>query len=193
MKTRTALLLVVAAEAGVALAATALFGWNLEGLQITTRWSGRLSLAIFSFIFLFWPAKKQSLSALLSENFYLAFALAHGIHLVELLSFVTQSGTELVPYRVAGGFLAYALIFIMPFLQMRVQSGHMSESRFNSLGFIYQFYVWFVFFMTYVARISGSFSNVSDDHTVHRILMGWVCVILGIKLSGLFLKKSKAE
>src|SRR6185295_2992030 len=114
MKIKSALILVILAEAGVAALGIYSQGWNIDGLQFTTRYSGRLSLFIFSFIFLLHPNKKESLVGLLSENYYLVFAVAHGIHLIELLSFVTLSGTELVPYRVAGGFLAYLMIFLMP-------------------------------------------------------------------------------
>lgn len=192
MKIRTAVFLVILSEAGVAALAVYSQGWNIDGLQFTTRYSGRLSLFIFSFIFLLHPNRKSSLTAVLSENYFLAFAVAHGIHLIELLSFVTLSGTLLVPYRVAGGFLAYLLIFLMPILKSRKDAGKLSEVRFNNIGFVYIFYVWFIFFMTYIARISGSFSNPGDNHLEHRVLMGWVCVMLGIKLSGLFLKKSKA-
>jgi hypothetical protein len=192
MKIRTALVLVILAEAAVAALAIYSQGWSLDGLQFTTRYSGRLSLFIFSFIFLLHPNKKESLTGLLSENYYLAFAVAHGIHLIELLSFVTLSGTVLVPCRVAGGFLAYLLIFLMPILYARKNAGKLTESRFNNVGYVYIFYVWFIFFMTYIARINGSFSNQGDNHLEHRVLLGWVCLMLGIKISGLFLKRSKA-
>jgi|SRR6185295_1880360 len=207
MKVKTTLFLVIMAEAMVILLGVYIYGWNiehftgmsgsgftmnLEGLRATTRFSGRLSLFIFSFIFLLYPNSKSTLSSILSENFYLVFAVAHGIHLIELLSYVSLSGTVLVPYRVAGGFFAYLLIFSMPVLYARRNAGKLAEQRFNLLGFVYIFYVWFVFFMTYVARLSGGFSKPGESQIEHRVLMGWLCVMLGIKIFGLFIKKTKA-
>src|SRR6266481_5176603 len=98
MKTRNAIALVIIAELAVAALGINNYGWNLEGLQATTRFSGRLSLFIFSFIFLLYPKDKRILTFYFSEKFFLAFAIAHGIHLIELLSYAGLSGTTLVPY-----------------------------------------------------------------------------------------------
>ena len=164
----------------------------IDGLQATTRFSGRLSLLIFSLIFLLHPHKKSLLETLLSRNYFLFFAVAHGIHLIELLSFVSLSGTELVPYRVAGGFLAYVLIFLMPWVKFRQENKKISDARFNALATVYLFYAWFIFFMTYIARLNGSFDNADNSRTVHVLLMGWVCVMLAIKLIGVIVSKSKS-
>ena len=64
-----------------------------------------------------------------------------------------------------------------------------SERKFYALGSVYLFYVWFIFFMTYVARLNGSFQNAGGTYAEHAILMGWVCAILGIKLLHIFFKK----
>ena len=151
-------------------------GWSIEGLQATTRFSGRLSLLIFSFIFLLHPKEKPSLSFYLSDCYFLIFAIAHGIHLFELLSYVYLAGIPLVPYRIAGGFLAYSMIFLMPWVHQRFDSGKVSATRFKTLSFAYLFYVWLIFFMTYVSRVNGSFPNAGGTHSEHVALMGWVCV-----------------
>lgn len=122
MKVRTAILLAVLAEVAVAALGVNNYGWTIDGLQATTRFSGRLSLFIFSFIFLLYPGNQAILEKYFSGNYFLIFAVAHGIHLIELLNFVYWSGTELVPYRVAGGFLAYLLIFIMPWVKFRLEN-----------------------------------------------------------------------
>src|SRR3954470_7308915 len=98
MRTRNAIILVILAEIAVAALGVNNYGWNVEGLQATTRFSGRLSLFIFSFIFLLYPKDKRVLVFDFSEKFFLAFAVAHGIHLMELLSYVSISETPLVPY-----------------------------------------------------------------------------------------------
>jgi hypothetical protein len=188
MKTGTALLLAIVAEVVVAAVGILDFGWGIEGLQATTRFSGRLSLLIFSFIFLLHPGNKDFLSRLFSRNYFLFFAVAHGIHLAELLSYVYLSGIALVPIRVAGGFMAYALIFLMPWFQQKFDAHTLDGKKFHALGSVYLFYVWFVFFMTYVARLNGSFQNAGGSYAEHATLMGWVCLILAIKIIRILLR-----
>ncbi len=191
MKTRNAILLVVLAEIAMAALGINNYGWNVEGLQATTRFSGRLSLFIFSFIFLLYPNDKRALTFYFSEKFFLAFAIAHGIHLIELLSYVTLSGTPLVPYRVAGGFLAYVIIFLMPILQHRAEKGKLSTSRYQSLGMVYLFYVWLIFFMTYVGSLRAELPNAGGTRQEYLTLIGWVVIMLGIKIVSVFIQRSK--
>src|SRR3954463_2409617 len=101
-----------------------LYGWNTEGLQAVVRFSGRLSLFIFSVIFL------------TKNKFYLAFAVAHGIHLIELLSYIYFSGNAFNPLRAAGGMIAYAMIFAMPLIEE-------GNPRYRIFEQIYLYYVWF--------------------------------------------------
>ena len=193
MKLRTAIFLAVGAEAAVAALGVNNYGWSIEGLQATTRFSGRLSLFIFSYIFLLHPKDKPTLSFYLSNGYFLIFAIAHGIHLLELLSYVYLAGIPLVPYRVAGGFLAYSMIFLMPWFQRRSDTQKMSAPKFQILSMVYLFYVWLIFFMTYVSRVNGSFPNGGGTHSEHVALMGWVCVMLGLKLFSLFFQKSDSS
>lgn len=190
MKPRAVIFFVLAAEALVAALGISNYGWTIEGLQATTRFSGRLSLLIFSFIFLLYPGKSIILNDILSRRYFLAFALAHGIHLVELLCYVYVAGIVLVPYRVAGGFLAYSLIFMMPWLQQKADAGQLDGNRFRLTALFYLFYVWFIFFMTYVARLNGSFQNAGGSFAEHATLMGWVCFMLVFKLTYTFIKRT---
>lgn len=189
MKTRTALFLAVLASALVIALAVTLHGWTLAGLQATTRFSGRLSLAVFTAIFIFYPKQETRLKNLLSPGFFLVFAVVHGIHLIELLTYVYKSQIPLVPTRVAGGFLAYALIFIMPYLQLMTNQGRLASEKFARVGYVYLFYVWFVFFMTYLARVRGTFPNAGGTYAEHAALMGVVIGILLWKVIQLVNKK----
>ena len=137
------------------------------------------------------PGNKSILEKYFSGNYFLIFAVAHGIHLLELLSFVYLSGTQLVPYRLAGGFLAYVLIFVMPWLKVRNENNKLSDARISALGYVYLFYVWFIFFMTYIGRLNGSFSNNGVSRLEYMVLLGWVCLMLGAKISGMLIYKSK--
>jgi hypothetical protein len=150
-------------------------GTNLEALHVTTRFSGRLSLLAFSLILLLYD-KRGSIRLDLA---FLLFAILHGIHLVELLLYVAYSGVELIPIRVAGGFVAYAMIFAMPFVVARHQSGKLSNKGFNRIEAVYFIYVWLIFFLTYLPRVMGTLPNVGGTFTEHVILFSWI-ILLGV-------------
>lgn len=166
-------------------------GWNIEGLQATTRFSGRFSLVIFSILFL--AHRPADVYSWLSKKPFHIFALAHGIHLVELFSFILISGTPIILYRVAGGFLAYLLIFLMPILADRLERGSFSEKGFNTVSIIFQYYVWGIFFLTYLPRVRGSLPNVGGSYLEHVILLGWVSLMLGMKLPRVLFKRRQVR
>ena len=176
------------AQVGIALLAVINYGATLESLQAVTRFSGRLSLVIFSLMFLFHNSKLVNLKAILSEKYFLVFAFAHGIHLVQLLSFVYLSGNELIPLRLVGGFLAYVLIFLMPYAQQLFDRNKIAAKQLSTLTLIYMYYVWFIFFMSYLPRVRGTLPNVGGSYSEFVVLLAWVSLMLGVKLQGLFLK-----
>lgn len=188
MSFRTAVVLILLLETGVVVLALLNHGWTIEGLQAVARYSGRLSLFVFSLIFLLHNRPAGLLTRLLSDKYFLIFAIAHGVHLVELLAFVYFSGAELIPYRLAGGMLAYALIFIMPWMHERFTQGQVTERRYKQLSLVYLYYVWFIFVMTYVPRVMGTLPNVGGSYGEFVALLGWVFFMLGIKVSQLFAK-----
>ncbi len=180
MTFKRSLFLIIILELLVAALGISFYGWNIEGLQATTRFSGRLSLLIFSIIFILLPYQADKLSTILSEKFFLVFAAAHGIHLIELLSYIHFSGGTFIPARLAGGALAYAMIFIMPFIYERI-AGNKKLITQN----VYLFYVWFVFFMTYLSRIQGKL-QVGGSFPEFVTLFSWVCILLVIRIVLLF-------
>jgi len=189
MKFKDALLSILIIEVGIALLAVINYGATLESLQAVTRFSGRASLLIFSLIFLFQNHKHLNVKSILSEKYFLIFAIAHGIHLIQLLSFVYLSGNPLIPIRLAGGFLAYVLIFIMPYAQSMFERNKLSLKAFSSLTLIYLYYVWFIFFMSYLPRVRGTLTNVGGSYSEFVVLLAWVSVLLGIKLQSLLMAK----
>lgn len=188
MNYKNALLSTLIIEVAIALLAVINYGVTLEALQAVTRFSGRASLAIFSFIFLLQKHPYINLKAILSERYFLIFAIAHGIHLVELLSYIYLSGIALVPYRVAGGFIAYSFIFAMPWLEQLHHQSKLSPKQFSITTLLYLYYVWLIFFMTYLSRVQGSFPNAGGSFSEHITLLGWVALLLGIKLSDVISK-----
>ena len=193
MKFKDALLSTLIIEVGIALLAVINYGATLESLQAVTRFSGRASLLIFSLIFLFQNHKHLNVKAILSEKYFLIFAIAHGIHLVELLSFVYLSGNPLIPIRLAGGFLAYVLIFIMPYMQSLFDRNKISLKTFSSLTLIYLYYVWFIFFMSYLPRVRGTLPNVGGSYSEFVVLLAWVSLLMGIKISSMITPTRKLK
>lgn len=193
MNFRNALLSALIAEVGIALLAVINYGATLEGLQALTRFSGRLSLAIFSLIFLFREHHYLNVRTLLSDKFYLLFAIAHGIHLIELLSYIYWSGNDLIPLRLAGGFLAYSIIFFMPIAHWKLEQGRFPFKAYSVLSIVYLYYVWFVFFMTYLPRVRGTLSGVGGSYGEFVVLLAWVSLMLGVKIASLLAPRTKAQ
>ena len=86
MTSRKIIALFIGLEVLIIVIALLFDGYSLNALQTITRFSGRLSLLLFSAIFLFY--NRPLITEWLSDKFYLLFAVVHGIHLVELLLFV---------------------------------------------------------------------------------------------------------
>lgn len=165
------------------------YGWTLEGLQAITRFSGRVSLAIFSIIFLFNNHPLFKAQRVLSDKMFLVFAIAHGIHLFELASYIYFSQSPIIWYRLVGGVAAYALIFLMPWIQEKYDKGQVTDKRFNQVTLIYLYYVWFIFFMTYLPRVRGTLPHVGGSYKEFVILLAWVSTMMGFKWSELLTKR----
>jgi hypothetical protein len=185
MTLRNAVISVILLECLVAAFAFYHYGQSLEALQAVTRYSGRVSLFIFSIMFILLPQHEPTLERILSTKPFLIFAVAHGIHLAELLTYVYLSGNELIPIRLAGGFLAYAFIFVMPFIKGYAQTGKITVGRYKIAQTVYLYYVWFIFFMSYLPRVQGKLSNVGGQYWEFVVLLAWVCMMLGMKLPAL--------
>lgn len=191
MTSRKIIALFVGLEVLIIVIALLFEGYSLNALQTITRFSGRLSLLLFSAIFLFY--NKPTITAWLSDKFYLLFAIVHGIHLVELLLFVSLSGIKLIPIRVAGGFLAYAYIFLMPLLQSLREKSKISVKTFSTLEVVFVYYIWLIFFLTYLPRVQGKLPLAGGTFSEHVALLGWTSTMLGMKLAGLIQFKSKSS
>ncbi|GAB1446696.1 MAG: hypothetical protein KF860_04315 [Cyclobacteriaceae bacterium] len=187
MTFRNAMLICLIMESGLAVLGIINYGWNVEGLQATTRFSGRFSLLLFSIIFL--ANRPADIYSWLSKRPFHIFALAHGIHLLEVLTFLYLSDVQIIPYRQAGGFVAYLLIFLMPLLADRLEQGRLDEKKFNIMNIIFQYFVWGIFFLTYLPRVRGLLPIVGGSYFQNVILLGWISLMLGMKLPRVLFKR----
>ena len=92
---------------------------------------------------------------------------------------------KVIPIRVAGGALAYLLIFLMPVLWHYRMQGRISVEKFFVIQTVFMYYTWFVFFLTYLPRVQGKLPQAGGNYFEHVALLGWVSTMLGIKLAGL--------
>lgn len=184
MSARRIIGLFVLLELLIIVASILLDGFTITTLQTITRFSGRLSLFLFSLIFLL-HNNPRILHNWLSDRFYLLFAIVHGIHLIELLAFVYVSDVRLIPLRVAGGFLAYVFIFTMPLLAEKTRSGKLTVKRFYIFEALFLYFTWLIFFLTYLPRVQGKLPTAGGSYAEHVALLGWVSTMLGIKLTSM--------
>lgn len=181
------LLFGVALEALIILFSIGSEGFTLEALHVTTRFSGRLSLLAFSLILLLYDKR----GVIRLDFAFLLFAVLHGIHLIELISYVRLSGVELIPIRVLGGFVAYVMVFAMPVIESRHQQGKMSTRNFHRIEAVFFVYVWLIFFLTYLPRVMGTLPNVGGTFMEHVILFSWI-ILLGV-IKGMSVIGAKLE
>ena len=179
----------------IAMAVLAYFNYNysLEGLQALTRYSGRLSLGVFSILFLLLPDRADLLSRILSTRPFHVFALTHGIHLIILLTYNGLSGNQLIPLRIAGGFIAYVIILAMPYFHIRQERGLISLTQFKIYLSTYLYFTWFIFFMTYLPRVQGHVTQVGGRYWEFVALLSWVCIMMGMKLPALLFGQTRSR
>jgi hypothetical protein len=190
MNFKRVLFLVLVAEGTIIPLALINHGGSIEALQAIARYSGRLSLFIFSLIFLFQRDDRINVRQLLSEKYFLMFAIAHGIHLGELLTYIYFSGNEFNPVRASGGALAYAFIFLMPWLDHQHKNDKISPVTFRRIELFYLFYIWLIFFLAYLPRVQGKLPNAGGTYMEHVILLAWVCMLLGMKAQAILFRRS---
>jgi hypothetical protein len=100
------------------------------------------------------------------------------------------SGNELIPDTSGGMLCCLCPDFCDALHPTLAASGRINESHLKRMNLIYLYYVWFIFFMTYYPRVSGSLSNVGGTYKEFVILLAWVMFMLGIKISSLIKHKS---
>lgn len=70
----------------------------------------------------------------------------------------------------------------------------MAKSTFSILETIFVYYVWLIFFLTYLPRVQGKMPQAGGSFTEHVALLGWISTLLGMKLAGLIpFKNSKTN
>lgn len=158
-----------------------------ETFRYAARFSGRLSLLIF--LMAIWqfarstPGSEVELNT--TRSLTAVFAILHYIHLFLLMMNVKLNTVSLIPFKLAGGFLAYLMILLYPVFFERIKNK-------KSIHAIYFLYVGFVMAMTYVARMKGEFEGASPE-LFHKLGLGLVLAAMVYFIYSTFFKKKAFE
>jgi hypothetical protein len=151
--------------------------------QTIARLSGRVSLGLFGLLFineslkLFRPQQAFQSDFWAEKTLFPAFAFHHFLHLGFLATFLYLSQAEIIVYRLLGGALAYFLILLFPIL-LYWRPQWISQP----LRYFYLYYVWFVMFMTYIARVRGTLPVAGGTMTEHIFFFSIVLLLLTFNL-----------
>lgn len=137
-----------------------------EVFRHAARYSGRLSLLVYLFAFTYFALtfyQKEPGVMVNVQRLVTIFCVLHFIHFGFLATNVLMNDIELIPYKLAGGFLGYLMIILYPFFLHRIRN--------KKVHLIYFYYLGLVMILTYVARIKGDFDGVTPG-IIHYIGVG---------------------
>ena len=144
--------------------------WN-EGVRLAARYSCRLSFVVF--------LAGAGLHAKLRESegsdksIWLfattLFAWVHAVHLGFLALNIAENEVELVPVKLIGGALAYAMVLLHPLLVFRLTP----QAFYHR---VHYGYVGFVMAVTFLARINGDFEGAEPSwfHGAGIVILGFL-------------------
>ena len=156
-----------------------------EIFRYAARFSGRFSFSLYLLSllsFLKYYTKNQSI--VLTRKVLGIFSLIHLIHFYFLATSIYLNSIPIIPYRLAGGFIAYLMIIIYPFYINKVKN--------NIFHFIYFYYVGLIMIMTYLARIKGEFKG-AEPEIFHYLAMTFLIITLIIFSYKIYSKKNKSS
>ena len=152
-----------------------------EVFRYAARYSGRLSLGIYLLCFFFFnQAYQKNISLEITKKALGVFAIMHLIHFFFLAYSIYLNDVPIIPIRLAGGFIAYLMIVIYPFLIEKI------NRKTHHLTYFY--YVGFVMIMTYISRVQGKFIGANPE-IFHYIALS--TLILCLLFFGMQLIRSK--
>ncbi|MCR9241637.1 MAG: hypothetical protein NXH87_09685 [Rhodobiaceae bacterium] len=175
------------------------FGVSERGLQLAARYTVRVSFPLFLLAYLTGPFValwRTNLTRWLQKHrryIGLSFAIAHTIHLGALTGYFVFIGVSPDAATLIGGGLAYALMFAMAATSndWSVKKLGANWRRLHSIGL---HYLWFIFLITYMGRLSG---GEGGDTTEDLVVVGIVgsSLVFGallIRLIGILKRRRRA-
>ena len=160
--------------------------------QTSARLSGRVSLLFFAILLIYHTLQPNcnekeiiDVKYTLSKN----FAIIHIIHWFFLAFSVYLTQFDLVPLRVAGGAFAYFIIILLP---LAIKGKILKRMALSKIFNFYLFYVWLIFFMTYVTRLTNENAGFTGSKTSYIALITFTIFLMLWRVF-ILIKKVKNE
>jgi DMSO/TMAO reductase YedYZ heme-binding membrane subunit len=135
------------------------YGQSVEAAQAITRFTARISLFVFAWVF-----TASALHKLLGSDFTaellrnrrqwgIAFAYSHTIHLFAILLFFRLSGNPPPVLSLIFGGMGYVLLYALAFTSNDGAVKRLGAKNWKRLHKTGVYYLWFIFFLTYLKRL----------------------------------------
>jgi hypothetical protein len=147
-----------------------------ETFRYSARYSGRLSLIVYLYCFYVFSKEFEGNKYNKTKKVVLLFSVLHLIHFIYLAFSVWLNELPIIPYKLLGGFIAYILIIIYPFLIDKIKK--------TIYHIIYFYYVGIVMAVTYLARIKGEFIGAPTElfHYFGFSIVILIFILFGYKI-----------
>ena len=147
-----------------------------ETFRYSARYSGRLSLIVYLYCFYVFSKEFEGNKYNKTKKVVLLFSVLHLIHFIYLAFSVWLNELPIIPYKLLGGFIAYILIIIYPFLIDKIKK--------TIYHIVYFYYVGIVMAVTYLARIKGEFVGAPTElfHYFGFSIVILIFILFGYKM-----------
>ena len=147
-----------------------------ETFRYSARYSGRLSLIVYLYCFYVFSKEFEGNKYNKTKKVVLLFSILHLIHFIYLAFSVWLNELPIIPYKLLGGFIAYILIIIYPFLIDKIKK--------TIYHIVYFYYVGIVMAVTYLARIKGEFVGAPTElfHYFGFSIVILIFILFGYKI-----------
>ena len=147
-----------------------------ETFRYSARYSGRLSLIVYLYCFYVFSREFERNKYNKTKKVVLLFSVLHLIHFIYLAFSVWLNELPIIPYKLLGGFIAYVLIIIYPFLIDKIKK--------TIYHIVYFYYVGIVMAVTYLARIKGEFVGAPTElfHYFGFTIVILIFILFGYKI-----------
>lgn len=178
------------------------YGQTVEASQAMVRFTARISLFIFVLIFsassLHKLFRSEFTAALLKNRrqFGLSFAYSHTVHLFTIIFFFKLSGNQAPMLTLIFGGLAYLLMYAMAFTSNDWSVRKLGAKNWKLLHKIGVFYLWFIFFITYLRRVLPSPADApKPGGTKTEFVIGFIIIfaLLGLRIAATISAKANRQ
>ena len=147
-----------------------------ETFRYSARYSGRLSLIVYLYCFYVFSREFERNKYNKTKKVVLLFSVLHLIHFIYLAFSVWLNELPIIPYKLLGGFIAYVLIIIYPWLIDKLKK--------TIYHIVYFYYVGIVMAVTYLARIKGEFVGAPTElfHYFGFSIVILIFILFGYKM-----------